>query len=94
MSEQAPPGRAPERGVRKETVGEVVSDARDKTITVTVERRIVHPLYRKTLARTKRHHVHDEHNEARVGDIVRIAETRPRSKHKRWRLVEIVRRAE
>lgn len=83
-----------ERASRKERVGVVVSAAQDKTIVVSVERRIVHALYGKTMKRTRKHHAHDETNDARVGDVVRIGETRPISKLKRWRLVQVVRRAE
>ncbi|HIE51762.1 MAG TPA: 30S ribosomal protein S17 [Armatimonadetes bacterium] len=64
----------------------------DKTIVVAVERLVRHPLYQRTIRRTKKYHVHDEHNEARVGDRVRIMETRPLSKRKRWRLLEILER--
>ena len=81
------------RGARKERVGLVTSDAADKTIVVSVERRTTHPLYSKTLKRSKKYHVHDERNDAGVGDTVRIAETRPLSKTKHWRLVEIIERA-
>lgn len=83
-----------ERGTRKERVGVVTSAAQDKTIVVTVERRTTDTLYGKTLTRRKRYHTHDETNDARVGDVVRIGETRPLSKLKRWRLVEVIRRAE
>ncbi len=82
-----------ERNTRKERQGVVVSDVQDKTIIVRVERRTTHPLYAKTLTRSKRYHVHDEANEAGVGDLVRIVETRPISKLKRWRLTGIVERA-
>ncbi len=82
-----------ERNTRKERQGVVVSDVQDKTIIVRVERRTTHPLYAKTVTRSKRYHVHDEANEAGVGDTVRIAETRPVSKLKRWRLAGIVERA-
>ncbi len=82
-----------ERNTRKERQGVVVSDVQDKTIIVRVERRTTHPLYAKTLTRSKRYHVHDEANEAGVGDRVRIIETRPISKLKRWRLAGIVERA-
>jgi small subunit ribosomal protein S17 len=82
-----------ERNSRKERQGVVVSDVQDKTIVVRVERRTTHPLYGKTLKRTKKYHVHDEDNTARVGDTVRIQETRPYSKLKRWRLADIVERA-
>ena len=82
-----------ERNTRKERTGVVVSDVQDKTIIVRVERRTTHPLYAKTVTRSKKYHVHDEANEAGVGDTVRIAETRPVSKLKRWRLAGIVERA-
>jgi small subunit ribosomal protein S17 len=82
-----------ERNMRKERQGVVVSDANDKTIVVRIERRTTHPLYGKSMVRTKKYHVHDEANEAGVGDTVRITETRPISKNKRWRLAEIVERA-
>lgn len=83
-----------QRSTRKQRVGVVTSDAQDKTIVVSVERRTTHPLYGKTMTRSKRYHAHDESNDARVGDVVRIGETRPLSKLKRWRLVEVIRRAE
>jgi small subunit ribosomal protein S17 len=81
------------RGVRKERVGIVVSDKMQKTVVVALERRFPHPLYGKMVTRTKRVKAHDEENSAKVGDRVRIMETRPLSKDKRWRLVEIVDRA-
>ena len=81
------------RGIRKERVGVVVSDVQDKTIVVNVERRTAHPLYHKVVKVSKKFAVHDEKNEARKGDTVRIVETRPLSRNKRWRLVEIVARA-
>lgn len=81
-----------QRGVRKERLGVVVSDAMDKTIVVNVERRFRHPTYGKELVRSKKYHAHDEKDEARVGDVVRIVETRPLSRTKRWRLVEIVKK--
>jgi small subunit ribosomal protein S17 len=81
------------RGARKERRGVVVSDVADKTIVVKVDRRTTHRLYGKTVTRSKRYHVHDERNDANVGDKVRIVETRPISKTKRWRLEEIVERA-
>ncbi|WP_008339774.1 30S ribosomal protein S17 [Alicyclobacillus acidocaldarius] len=83
-----------ERKQRKVRVGKVVSDKMDKTIVVAVEERVMHPLYGKTVRRTKKFKAHDENNEAKIGDVVRIMETRPLSKEKRWRLVEIVERAE
>jgi small subunit ribosomal protein S17 len=82
------------RGQRKERRGTVVSAKMDKTIVVAVERRTAHPLYGKQLLRTKKFHAHDEDEEAREGDVVRIMETRPLSKTKRWRLIEVVTRAE
>jgi small subunit ribosomal protein S17 len=82
------------RRLRKQRDGEVVSANSDKTIVVKVERRIRHPLYGKEIRRSKRYHAHDEKNEAQVGDLVRIMETRPISKLKHWRLVEILRRPE
>jgi small subunit ribosomal protein S17 len=83
----------PARGWRKTLVGEVVSDKMDKTVVVRVETVTHHPLYRKAVRRHKRLKAHDERNECRVGDIVRIMETRPLSKEKRWRVVEILQRA-
>jgi small subunit ribosomal protein S17 len=82
-----------ERNTRKERQGVVVSDVQDKTIVVRIERRTTHPLYGKSLRVSKKYHVHDETNDAKVGDLVRIVETRPLSKLKRWRLAEIVERA-
>ena len=81
------------RNSRKVRLGTVVSDKMDKTVVVAVERRVSHPLYGKQVVRTKKLHAHDEENSARVGDVVRITETRPLSRQKRWRLVEIVERA-
>ncbi len=83
----------PVRNKRKERVGIVSSNKMQKTIVVSVRRRIKHPIYGKFLVRTTKLVVHDENNEAKEGDIVRIMETRPLSKTKRWRLVEIVERA-
>lgn len=83
-----------ERGLRKERTGTVVSDKMDKTIVVAVERLIRHPLYGKIIKRTSKIKVHDENNMCARGDVVRIAETRPLSRDKRWRLVEIVRKAQ
>jgi small subunit ribosomal protein S17 len=70
--------------------GEVVSDKNDKTIVVKVERRLRHPVFKKTVRMSKKYHAHDENNEAKTGEIVRIEETRPVSKQKRWKLVEKV----
>ncbi|MBN2451982.1 MAG: 30S ribosomal protein S17 [Lentisphaeria bacterium] len=83
----------PQRPMRKTRVAKVVSDCQDKTLVCKVERRAAHPLYRKVVKHTKKCYVHDEHNQARVGDVVQIMETRPLSKLKRWRLVAIVQRA-
>ena len=80
------------RNSRKTRIGVVSSNAADKTVTVVVERRFPHPLYGKGVKRTKKYHAHDESNEYRVGDVVRIAETRPLSKTKRWRVVELIER--
>jgi small subunit ribosomal protein S17 len=81
------------RNDRKVRQGVVVSDVQDKTIVVRVQRTTTHPLYGKTIRVSKKYHVHDEANDAKVGDTVRIVETRPLSKLKRWRLDEIVERA-
>lgn len=85
---------ATERARRKSRTGVVTSDKQDKTVTVSVERRFPHPLYGKQVKRTKKHHAHDETNEYRVGDTVRIVETRPLSRTKRWRVVELIERPE
>lgn len=82
-----------ERNVRKERIGKVVSDKMDKTIVVAVETYKMHKLYHKRIKYTKKFKAHDENNEAKIGDTVRIMETRPLSKDKRWRLVEIVEKA-
>ena len=79
-----------EIGRRKQRVGRVVSDAMEKTIVVAVRRRVTHPVYGKQIVRTSKFHAHDERNEAHVGDTVRIEETRPLSRTKRWRLLEIL----
>ena len=81
------------RASRKSRVGLVVSDKMEKTVVVSIERRVQHPVYGKMVRRTKRLKAHDEANEAKTGDTVRIMETRPMSKDKRWRVVEIVERA-
>lgn len=83
-----------ERGGTKERVGIVTSNAMDKTISVSVERVIQVPLYKKAVKRTKKFKAHDQENTCQVGDLVRIRESRPMSKTKRWRLVEVVKRAE
>lgn len=82
-----------ERGRRKTRVGVVVSDAREKTVTVEVPSSFKHPRYDKVVRQTTKFHAHDEANDAKVGDTVRIMETRPLSRQKRWRVVEIVERA-
>ena len=81
------------RGHRKVRIGAVVSNKMQKSIIVTIERRVKHPLYKKYFTKTTRLMAHDEKQEARVGDVVKIAETRPLSKRKCWRLVEIIERA-
>ena len=80
------------RKQRKTRVGAVASDKSDKTVTVVVKRQVAHPFYGKQMTRTKKYHAHDEKNEYQVGDLVRIAETRPLSKTKRWRVVELIER--
>ena len=82
-----------ERGLRKKKIGRVVSDKMDKTIVVAVETKVRHPLYGKTVNRTTKFKAHDENNEAKVNERVLKMETRPISKDKRWRLVEIVEKA-
>lgn len=82
-----------ERGNRKTRIGRVVSDKMDKTIVVAVETKVRHPLYGKTVNRTTKFKAHDENNECKVNDKVLIMETRPLSKDKRWRLVEVVEKA-
>ena len=81
------------RNLRKTRVGHVVSDKMDKTIVVAIEYNVKHPLYGKIVKRTYKLKAHDENNECRIGDRVRVMETRPLSKDKRWRLVEIVEKA-
>ena len=78
---------------RKTRVGKVVSDKMDKTVVVAIEDRVAHPLYKKTVGRTYKLKAHDEENTCGVGDIVKVMETRPLSKDKRWRVVEIVEKA-
>ena len=82
-----------DRNARKTRVGKVVSDKMMKTVVVSIERRVQHPVYGKMVRRTKKLKAHDEQNEAKTGDTVRIMETRPLSKDKRWRVVEIIERA-
>jgi small subunit ribosomal protein S17 len=82
-----------ERNLRKERIGVVASNKMDKTIVVVIERRTKHPIYGKFVKKSTRFFAHDEKNECNIGDTVRIMETRPLSKNKRWRLVEIIERA-
>ena len=82
-----------DRNMRKTNVGKVVSDKMDKTVVVAIEDSVRHPLYNKIIKRTIKFKVHDENNECGIGDKVRIMETRPLSKDKRWRLVEIIEKA-
>ena len=82
-----------ERNLRKTRVGKVVSDKMDKTVVVAVVDNVKHPLYNKIVKRTRKMKVHDENNECKIGDRVRVMETRPLSMDKRWRLVEIIERA-
>jgi small subunit ribosomal protein S17 len=79
-----------ERNLRKTRIGYVTSNKMDKTITVAVERRVKHPIYGKFVKKTTKFHAHDEKKECSIGDLVKIMETRPLSKTKRWRLVEVV----
>ena len=89
-SEEKP---ASERNARKERIGRVTSNKMQKTITVAIDRKVKHPMYGKFMNRTKKLTVHDEKNECGIGDTVRVMETRPLSKNKRWRLVEIIEKA-
>ena len=82
-----------ERNLRKTRVGKVVSDKMDKTIVVAIEDNVKHPLYKKIVKRTYKLKAHDENNECNIGDRVKVMETRPLSKDKRWSLVEIIERA-
>lgn len=82
-----------ERKVRKQRVGYVVSNKMDKSISVTVERRLKHPMYGKFVKKNKKFLAHDEQNQCQIGDLVRIEETRPLSARKRWRLVEVLEKA-
>ena len=82
-----------ERNLRKTRVGKVVSDKMDKTIVVAIEDNLKHPLYKKIVKRTYKLKAHDENNECNIGDRVKVMETRPLSKDKRWRLVEIIEKA-
>ncbi len=98
---EAPLEQAPEAPLadgarlrRKVRTGVVVSDQNDKTVTVLVERQFAHPLYTKQVKKTKKYRAHDETNEYKTGDVVRITETRPLSKTKRWRVIELLERSE
>ena len=82
-----------ERNLRKQRTGKVVSDKMDKTIVVAIENRVKHPLYKKVVKSTYKLKAHDENNECKIGDTVKVMETRPLSKDKRWRLVEIIEKA-
>jgi len=82
-----------ERNLRKTRVGKVVSDKMDKTIVVAVETNVKHPLYKKIMKRTTKFKAHDEKNECAIGDKVKIMETRPISKDKRWRLIDVIEKA-
>jgi small subunit ribosomal protein S17 len=93
MAEMTNEQQTAARGARKSRTGLVVSDKMEKTVVVAIERRVPHPVYAKMVTRTKRLKAHDEENSAKVGDTVRIVETRPLSKDKRWRVVEIMQRA-
>ena len=84
---------ASERNTRKERIGRVTSNKMQKTITVAIDRKVKHPMYGKFMNKTKKLTVHDEKNECGIGDTVRVMETRPLSKNKRWRLVEIIEKA-
>jgi small subunit ribosomal protein S17 len=93
VTDQATTPATAERSRRKVRVGVVVSDAMDKTVVVRIDRQVRHPLYGKIVRRSSKLTAHDESNDAHVGDTVRVTETRPLSKTKRWRLVEVVERA-
>lgn len=82
-----------ERNLRRVMIGEVISDKMDKTVTVAVKRNVGHPMYGKTVEKTYKLKAHDEENKCQVGDTVKVMETRPLSKDKRWRVVEIVKKA-
>ena len=82
-----------ERNLRKTRTGKVISDKMDKTLVVAIENHVKHPLYKKVVKSTYKLKAHDENNECRIGDTVKVMETRPLSKDKRWRLVEIIERA-
>ena len=81
------------RNLRKTRTGVVTSNKMDKTVTVAIERKVKHPIYGKFVKKTTKFHAHDEKNECTIGDVVKIMETRPLSKTKRWRLVEVIEKA-
>jgi small subunit ribosomal protein S17 len=83
-----------ERGIRKVLTGKVVSDKMDKTVVVAVETLVRHPLYQRIIRRTKKFKAHDDNNSCRIGDKVKMMETRPISKEKRWRIIEVLEKAE
>jgi small subunit ribosomal protein S17 len=93
MAEAAKTESTEVRRARKTRIGMVVSDKMEKTVVVSIERRVQHPVYGKMVRRTKKLKAHDEQNAAKTGDTVRIMESRPLSKDKRWRVVEIIERA-
>ena len=93
MAETTATSTAKTPGRRKTLIGEVVSTKMAKTIVIEVRRQKAHPFYKRVVARSKKFYAHDEKNEARIGDVVRLEETRPLSKLKRWKLKEIIRRA-
>lgn len=94
MTDTESPQKSADRNFRKTRMGVVVSDSPDKTVVVRVDRRFAHPLYGKSITGSKKYHAHDENNDYRVGDVVRIQETRPLSKLKRWRVIELMERPE
>lgn len=94
MNEEAVTSETRPEGRRKVRIGTIVSDRMDKTVVVSVERQFAHPLYTKQITRHSKFYAHDEANEYREGDVVRIEETRPLSKRKRWRVVELLERPE
>ena len=93
MSDNASPNDMVRRGRRKTLTGIVVSDVADKTVVVKVERRIQHPVYKKMVRKSKRFMAHDQENSSGIGDTVKIIESRPISKNKKWRLAEIIEKA-
>lgn len=93
METTAPAQKAVRTTHRKTRIGRVVSDKMEKSIVVLIEQRIAHPIYKKIFKQSKKYVAHDENQDAKTGDLVRIMETRPISKRKRWRLVEVVERA-